>query len=81
MTVEIFTQEEKDFACAIHRLTCVWNHTDGCGWMYGEGGRYYIYEKAKEILPELKRKGITLAQIHTLADILKPGTRSQEWLT
>ena len=74
-----FSEEVKQYARAVHRLTCYANHTDGCGWMYGEDGRFYIYEDVKEKLPELK-KVATPEQLHALADVLRPGTKGKEWM-
>lgn len=43
--------------------------------MYGEDGRFYWYEDAERMLLELKAKNLTLEQLHTLADILRPSTK------
>jgi hypothetical protein len=69
--------EIKDYASAIHRLTCHHNHSDQCGWFYGEIQRSYNYEEAEKLIPVLKAAGINVEDIHTLADILKPYTK--EW--
>lgn len=40
-----FSDEVKAFANAIHRLACVHNHTDGCGWMCMERTAGFIGTK------------------------------------
>lgn len=69
-----FSQEVKDYAAAVHRLTCNANHTDQCGWMYGEVQREYDYKAAEKMLPAL-REVATVEQLNSLADILRPGTK------
>ena len=68
-----FTQEVKEYAAAIHSLTCNANHTDGCGWFYGEGCRTYDYEKIEKLLPQMKQ--FTVEQLNKLAGILRPWTK------
>ena len=69
-----YSKEIKDYASAIHRLTCNCNHTDQCGWMYGEFQRSYEYRDAEKMLPELK-KIATPEQLHAIADIIRPWTK------
>ena len=65
-----FSEQVKKYAAAYHRLTCHVNHADQCGWFWGEGGRYWIYKKTEELLPELQRN-FTVGQLHLLADLLQ----------
>ncbi len=67
--MKTFSQEVKDYATAIHSLTCNANHTDQCGWMYGQ--RDYDYKKAEEMLDKLKEIA-TAEQIQALATLLRP---------
>lgn len=68
-----YSQEVKDYASAIHRLTCQYNHTDGCAWFYGPLQREYYYKKVIKQLRQLRLIG-TPQNIHELADILCPST-------
>ena len=72
-----YSAEVKQFASAIHRLTCNASHTDQCGWMYGEGQRTCDYDRVLTILIDLEAAGITPKLLHQLADILRPSTK--EW--
>lgn len=74
----MFSQETKDYAEALHRLTCHHNHTDQCGWFYDENARVYDYEDAEEKVPQLKERNITPKMLHEIADIIRPHTK--EWL-
>lgn len=71
--MKTYTQEVKDYAGAIHRLTCNGNHTDYCGWTYGEGQRQYDYEAAEKLLGKLKDVA-SPDTLHNLADVIRPWT-------
>jgi hypothetical protein len=66
-----FPQEVKDYADAIHQLICRANHTDQCGWMYGEQQRYWNYRDTEKLLPKL-REVVTPEQLKKIAQILRP---------
>lgn len=70
----MFSQEVKDYAGAIHRLTCNANHTDYCGWFYGECQREWHYKETEKKLPQLKEV-VTPAQLNKIADVLRPWTK------
>lgn len=67
-----YSDEIKAYASAIHRLTCNGNHTDYCGWGYGEGQREFDYKRTLAKLSELKE--FTPEQLHRVADIVRPET-------
>lgn len=69
-----FSQEIKDYADGIHQLTCNANHTDQCGWMYGEQQRYWDYKNAEKFIPQLKEI-VTAEQLKKIAEILRPNIR------
>lgn len=70
-----FSQEVKDYASAIHRLNCNSNHTDACGWFYGESTRQHDYYNTVRLLESTNLKEFTPEQLHKLADILRPNTK------
>jgi hypothetical protein len=78
-----FSKTVKEYASAIHRLTCHSNHTDMCGWFgcgIDEINEQYraenFYPDALKMSNELA--GIcTPAELHTIADIIRPSTK--EW--
>ena len=70
-----FSEEVKEYARAIHRLTCNGNHTDWCDFFYNKESREFDYKNAKDKLKSLKENQITPQQLNTIADILRPHTK------
>jgi len=68
-----FSQEVKDFAAAIHQLTCNANHVDQCGWVYGEEHRKWEYERVEKLYFNQLLEIVTPYQLQKIADILRPG--------
>lgn len=67
-----YSDEVKEYASAIHRLTCRASHIDQCGWFYNQ--REFDYERTLKIANELHNI-CTPEQLHVLADIIVPGTK------
>jgi uncharacterized membrane protein len=69
-TPKDFSEEVKSYATSYHELTCHYNHTDQCGWYYGEQQRIHEYEAMAKRLEEIK-KIISAENFAKLVEILK----------
>lgn len=69
--MKIYSNEVKNYATAIHALTCNASHIDQCGWQYGEHNRECDYREAEKKLEQLKKMNINPEILMELAVLLR----------